>query len=144
MSTFPSTVVAVVTPGLSLYKVVGHAELPTIVAAGHLYLRGEGPEQWNIGLRENLTDAIERENIVGEPVSKDTHVVLEITFTTLGVAQYTKLCQGPDYHFQPTLQKISYRGTTDWKVWHFHGDLPLQAFDAQDNLLITTRIMEII
>lgn len=76
--------------------------------------------------------------------SKDTHVVLEIRFSSLGVAHYTTLCQGPDYGFRSTLQKMSYRGATDWKVWHFHADLPLEAYDEQGNLLVTSSLKEII
>ena len=75
---------------------------------------------------------------------EDTHVVLEITFTPLGLAHYAKICQGYDYGFQPMLQKRTYPDATDWKVWHFHGDLPLQASDEQGNVLITSRLMEIV
>ena len=42
------------------------------------------------------------------------------------------------------LEKVTYHDPKDWKVWHFHGDLPLQASDEQGNGLITTTVMEII
>ena len=139
MTTFGRTVVQGVSADLCLYKVIAVSDIPSILKKGCIYL-----EEWKIGLRENPTDALERECKIGESVSKDTHVVLEIRFSSLGVAHYTTLCQGPDYGFRSTLQKMSYRGATDWKVWHFHADLPLEAYDEQGNLLVTSSLKEII
>ena len=139
MTTFGRTVVQGVSADLCLYKVIAVSDIPSILKKGCIYL-----EEWKIGLRENPTDALERECEIGESVSKDTHVVLEIRFSSLGVAHYTTLCQGPDYGFRSTLQKMSYRGATDWKVWHFHADLPLEAYDEQGNLLVTSSLKEII
>jgi hypothetical protein len=111
---------------------------------GTIRLQGTGSEQWKMGLRENLADAVERTTKIFGPMHKDTHGVLEITFTPLGLGHYGKICQGLDYRFQPMLQKSTYRDATDWKVWHFHGDLPLKASDEHGNVLITTRPMEIV
>ena len=141
--TFPITVVPGSPEGLRLYKVEAVTEMTHIVPDGTLRLQGTGPEQWKIGLRETLVDAVERTTKISGPISKDTHVVLEITFTPLGLAHYAKIYQGCDYGFQPMLQKKTYRDATDWKAWHFHGDLPLQASDEQGNVLITSRLMEI-
>jgi hypothetical protein len=118
-------------------------ELRHILTDGTLRLQGTGSEH-HIGLRENFADAVERTIWIFGSMNKDTHGVLEITFTPFGLAHYGKICQGFDYRFQPMLQKSMYRDATDWKVWHFHGDLPLQACDEQGNVLITTRLMEIV
>ena len=141
MTTFGRTVVQGVSADLCLYKVIAVSDIPSILKKGCIYLE---EWKWKIGLRENPTDALERECKIGGSVSKDTHVVLEIRFSSLGVAHYTTLCQGPDYGFRSTLQKMSYRGATDWKVWHFHADLPLEAYDEQGNLLVTSSLKEII
>ena len=139
------TVVEGNSTGLRVYKVVKESNLLSIVSKGWLTLQDCGTEQWKIGLRENLSDAIERESKCGGLVSKDTHIVLEIVFSPVGIAYYTTQCQGSIYDFQPTLRKMSYRrDTTDWKVWHFQGELPLEAHDEQGNLLVTSRIMEIV
>ena len=144
MTTFDRTVVQGVSADLLLYKVIAVSDIPSIQAPGCICLAEAGANQWKVGLRENLADAIERESKIGGSVSKHTHLVLEIRFSSLGVAHYTTLCKGADYGFQTTLQKMSYRGDTDFKVWHFHADLPLQAYDEQGNLLVTSRLMEII
>ena len=145
MLTFPTTLVQDygIPACLCFYKVVAVTEFPTFFPHGILRLQETGAEQWQIGLCEYLVDAVERARKIYGLITKETHVVLEITFSPLGLAHYTKICLGPNYCFQPLLHKKSYRDDTDWKVWHFHGDLPLQASDAQDNVLITTRLMEI-
>ena len=97
MTTFGRTVVQGVSADLCLYKVIAVSDIPSILKKGCIYLE---EWKWKIGLRENPTDALERECKIGESVSKDTHVVLEIRFSSLGVAHYTTLCQGPDYDFR--------------------------------------------
>jgi hypothetical protein len=144
MSTFPITVVQGSPAGLCLYKVEAVTKLCHILPEGTLCRQGTGSEQWKIGLHEILADAVKHTTKISSPINKDTHGVLEITFTPLGLAHYGKICQDFDYRFQPMLQKNAYRDATDWKVWHFHGDLPLQASDENGNVLITTKLMEII
>ena len=142
MMSFPRTVVKSASAGLRFYRIVAKEAMNHMLEDGRLRLQDDGPGQWNIALRENLTDAIHRGMQSG--ASKQTHVVLEIQFSALGVAHYTTLCQGPSYDHQPTLQKMAYRSDVDWKVWHFHGDLPVEAEDEQGNLLVTCRTFEII
>ena len=105
--------------GLRLYKLEAMTDVDRIAEDGYLRLgsKNQPPaDQWKIGLRENLHDAVDREiKIVGD-VTKESHAVLEITFTPLGVAHYTQTCQGGDYKFQPTLVKQTYRDGKDWKV----------------------------
>ena len=141
MSTFPRTVVQSAPAGLRVYRVVALDAIQHMFQDGGLRLQGHGPGQWSIALREKLSDALDRGIYTG--ATKQTHVVLDIQFSPLGVAHYTTLCQGPSYSYQPTLQKMTYRGDKDWKVWHFHGDLPLQAEDEQGNSLVTSGILEI-
>ena len=176
MITFPTTTVPgiptdlVVTTDLIVYKCIAVKEIPSLFPDGIVHCQSTGPEQWEIALCENPADAVERTTKISDPVSKASHVTLEITFTPLGFAHYRKVCQGPDYHWQATMhigrsgtcetqrddmkvmetQKyadwktgLTYHGDTDWKGWHFHGDIPLQASDEQGNVLITTRIIEI-
>ena len=74
-----------------------------------------------------------------------THDVIQIIFSPLGVAHYTTKCQGVDYKFQSMLQKVLYKNSnTDGQAWHFHGDLPLHAYDERGNLLVKSDRMEII
>ena len=61
-----------------------------------------------IGLRENLEDAVDRTRMTERHFDKAKHLVLEITFTPMGVAYYTMTCQGPHNKFQPMLVKQSY------------------------------------
>ena len=145
MMTFPSTLVQGHPTPLITHKIIAITALEEkINPRGILTLQDEGSEKWKIGLREDLWDAIDRARRVSKiPIRKDTHVVFVIQFTPLGVAHYSKTYQGPDYRFQPFLQKKEYPGGRDWKVWHFHGDLPLQALDQQGNVLITTALQEI-
>ena len=103
---------------------------------------------WKVGLREDPEHALKREiKIAAEeergPVSKQTHLLCKVTFSALGVAYYTMLCKGSGYQFQPTLVKKPYDGDTDWKVWHFHDNLPLEAKDVNGNVLVTTEFQEI-
>ena len=119
-------------------------ELHNILEHGTLRLQATGAEQWKIGLRENVEDAVVREEQISGSISKHTHFVLEITFTPLGLAHYAKICKGHNYSFQPVLQKMVFRDLQDWKVWHFHDDLPLQAQDEQGNVLISSRFREIL
>ena len=97
-----------------------------------------------IGLRENLEDAVDRTRMTDRHFDKAKHLVLEITFTPMGVAYYTMTCQGPHNKFQPMLVKQSYGDVKDWKAWHFYGDLPLQAEDLEGNVLITTQLKEVV
>ena len=139
MLAFPSTTVQGFPSGLRFYKVEAKSDFAHPFPDGILRLQHEQ----KIGLRETLADAVDRTVKTEGYFDKEKHVVLEITFTPMGVAYYTKTCQGLDYKFQPMLVKQSYRDGQDWKAWHFHGDLPLQASDLEGNVLITTRLMEV-
>jgi len=140
----PCNVVQDVSKGLRVFKVLPFTEVENLYSEGRLCRKGGGPDKWKIGLRENLADAIWREDKIAPPVSKESHAVLEIFFSPLGVAHYATLCQGPDYQFQSMLQKKPCIGDKDWKIWHFNGDLALHACDDHGNLLVTSRLYEIV
>ena len=121
---------------LVVYKVVPLSETERIQRQGYIRRTGGGPDQRKVGLRETIEYAIQREIRVGGSFAKDTHVVVEIRFSPLGVAYYTTLCQGPNY--ASMLEKKTYHQATDWLVWHFHEDLPLSAYDEEGNMLVTS------
>ena len=132
-----------------LYKMVRKNELVVMFEQGFIRMNQDShADWWKVGLRENYMEALEREQKIAQkedrgPVNKETHFILKITFTALGVAYYTRLCKGVDYQFQPTLVKKPYKEDTDWKVWHFCDDLPMHATDANGNEYVTCTVMEI-
>ena len=137
-------------PGsLLLYKMETMEDYPGIVAQGFIPMKAVSPaDSWKVGLREDPKEAVEREQTIADkegrgPVSKHTHFLCEVTFTALGVAYYTMLCKDSGYQFQPTLVKKAYTDDKDWKSWHFHDNLPLEAKDVYGNVLVTTEFEEI-
>ena len=99
---------------------------------------------WYIGLRESPDEAVVRAGLVDETVNKDSHVILMVIFSLLGVAHFTTTCEDETYHFQPILHKICNRSAThDKGVWHFIRNLPLSLFDKQGNHLVSSQWMEI-
>lgn len=138
MAQFPTTRVQGSPTGLVVYKLVAMTEIDWIVSDGFVRCQNTGPDSWKIGLRETIDDAVDRTNKISGHCNKGTHGVLRITFTPYGLAHYSNKCAGPNYRFRTMLQKVWYNTDKDWKAWHFHGDLPLQAEDEHGNLLITT------
>ena len=140
------------TTTLCLKKVIPKEQTDALRATGLLKCPPDGPDQWRLGLREDTRAAVDRVSMIrpqGRPVTgtptQDTHDVLEIHFTPLGIAHFTQMCQGAEYGFGSLLSKQTYndRLGTDHKVWHFHGDLPLHAVDENGGLLIFTTIAQI-
>ena len=118
MTTFCSTIVKGMPACLHLYKAIAASEIRLVLSRGCIPRAEYGYDQRQISLGENLNDALDLETELGESVSKDTHVVLEIRLSSLGVAYYTMLSPGGDYGFRSTLEKMSDA------LWHFHADLP--------------------
>ena len=92
---------------------------------------------WNyIGLRESVAEAVERRRKTwGEPeVTDDTHIVLKVSVTRVGVSVLTLLTTAREDFSSSTLYKKPTNGVTlvDWKVWHFVGDLPLEFHAGYD------------
>ena len=140
-------------PGsLVVYKMVSKEDYDVIKDEGVLKLNPQSyADGWKIGLREDKDEALAREVKVYEkekrgPVNKETHVICEITFTALGFASYGMKATGHDYAFQPMLAKQKYPDyeDKDYKVWYFHGDLPLDAKDTAGNVLVQTVWHEIL
>jgi hypothetical protein len=102
-------------------------------------------QAWHIGLRERVVDAVDRAiKVEGrDNVSKETHMILRVTFSALGVAHFGTKCQDSSFQFRPKLYKMSYHDTNDWGVWHLLCDLPLSLNDEQGNTLVSSEYMEI-
>ena len=62
MATFRRTVLKGMHADLCLYKVTAVSDIPAILPHGCIRLGGSDADQWKIGLRENVADAVEREN----------------------------------------------------------------------------------
>ena len=122
--------------GLTLYKAVLQADVPEFERIGFLPLKRTGPDAGHIGLRESPQEALERTRLFHDRVCRDTHCLLRVRFTPLGVAHYAVRCQGQEYKFCPTLFKKTYKGDTDWGVWHFLEDLPLNAYSSDGRPMI--------
>ena len=100
---------------------------------------------WHIGFRERVVDAVDRAiKVEGrDNVSKETHMILRVTFSALGVAHFGTKCQDSSFQFRPKLYKMSYYDNIDWGVWHLLGDLPLSLNDEQGNTLVSSEYLEI-
>ena len=99
---------------------------------------------WYIGLRQEAQEALDRAGQVEEEVGKESHIMLEITFSPLGVA-YFGTTYADWYQYMPILHKV-YKpwATYDKGVWHYLDHLPLWLTDAMGNVLIATEMKEII
>ena len=82
-------------------------------------------EEKIIGLRERAEDAIERYRLNFGEIEKEKVKVLEVTFTSLGLAHFTTQTCGQENRFCSQLSKKTCGTDVDWGVWHFVGDLPL-------------------
>jgi hypothetical protein len=104
--------------------------------------------KWNyIGLRESVAEAVERRRKTwGESeVTDDTHIVLKVIVTHIGVSVLTRLTSAPEDFFASTLYKKPTNGVTlvDWKVWHFVGDLPLEGHTGYNEEVYTVQWMSL-
>ena len=102
-------------------------------------------QAWHIGLREREDYAVDRAIMVEgrDNVNKDTHMILRVTFSALGVAHFGRYYQDSSLQFRQKLYKKSYYGNIDWGVWHFFEDLPLSMIDEQGNTLVSSEFLEI-
>jgi hypothetical protein len=114
---------------LTTWTVVEKVDRPACERVGSVLIRYVNPGRDYVGLRERREDAMERAHLTSAAsVTSQTHIFLKTTFSTAGIARYATRTHGADHGFAPMLVKKVYRDTTyDWKVWHFHDDLPLQA-----------------
>ena len=102
-------------------------------------------QAWHIGLRKRVVDALDRAIQVegSDNVSKETHMILRVTFSALGVAHFGRYYQDSSLQWRQKLYKKSYYGNIDWGVWHLLGDLPLSLNDEQGNTLVSSEYLEI-
>ena len=129
---------------LVLYLIIRKADKDECVRQCAVQRRYVTPKMNYIGLRESVAGAVERRRKAWgedepEPVTDDTHIGLKVTVTREGVADLVLRISAPEDHFASTLSKKFYYGDkkTDWKVWHFVGDLPLQGHDSYDEKVYT-------
>ena len=132
---------------LHLYIFVQKCQIPDIMQKDMLEIP---PGWWHIGLRATIEEAQIRADQVETSVSKDTHCVLQVTFSPLGVAHFVTTFGDASYKFQPILSKVWNRPTGvdqvvfDKGAWHFNQHLPLSMFDEDDNPLISTEFKFIV
>ena len=125
---------------LVLYTMVSKACVQESV---ELNMLKKAENAWHIGLRERMEDAVDRAIKVEGRASKESHLILRVEFSALGVAHFGTTCQGSSLQFLPALYKKSYHGPTDWGVWHLLCDLPLSLNDVMGNTLVSSQWMEI-
>ena len=137
-------VVHTASEGLTLYTFIPKAEQPLVAAEGCLRMKRAGRDAWRIGLRTSVQDALDRASHFNAHVSKHTHCVLQIHFSSLGLAYYTTTTPGSDFNFKPTLYKKQFNDRhNDWGVWHFLGDMPLNCVDGSGNFFIASTWLDI-
>ena len=103
------------------------------------------PEDWKyIGLRQTPEEALRRLGQVGEVANKDTHVMLAVTFSPLGVAHFCSTFGDQSYKFMLMLSKMfHWYADDDHGVWHFIRNLPLSMNDEIGNELVSSEWKEI-
>ena len=127
---------------LQLYSVVQRSQINECIEKNMLEIP---KDWWYIGLRKTPEEAVVRAGQVGEQVDKDTHAILRVTFSLLGVAHFTQTYMDKSYLFEPVLHKICKPyDTRDKGAWHFNRNLPLSMSDDDGNPLIWTEFMEIL
>jgi hypothetical protein len=136
---------------LVLYLVMHKDDQAACDEAKAVQRRYVTPWQNYIGLRETLADAVDRRlKIWGgegiEPVTDDTHVGLRVTITSHGVDELVRRICAADDCFSSTLFKKIFPTDkkTDWKVWHFVGDLPLKGHPLYDTNVYTAEWIPLI
>ena len=142
-------------PGsLVVHTMVSKVFIGESIALNQLTMKMQcGVGQWKadraitqyIGLREREDYAVDRAIMVEgrDNVNKDTHMILRVTFSALGVAHFGTKCQDSSFQFRPKLYKMTFHDNNDWGVWHLLCDLPLSLNDDKGNTLVSSEYMEI-
>ena len=94
----------------------------------------------HIGLRTTPDDAMTRaQQVSWTPVDKNNHVILQVNFTEAGYFHYATI-SAAEHNFKPILSKMVYDkdNDTDWNVWHFNTDLPLESGSLNGDVWIST------
>ena len=110
---------------LILFAAAHKDDVATCKHSGMLPRRLQGSNAY-VGFREEAADALERASMISStPVSKDTHALLKVWVSAEALVRLTVTPAGVENRFAPMLHKRTYAGDTDWKVWHYCGDFPL-------------------
>ena len=126
---------------LVLHKLVSNALVQKCIDDN---LLEKQPWEWHIGLRQTVEVAVSRASFFEEDVSKDSHVMLRVTFTPLGVALFASTFTDETNNFRPILSKKVVSDDKDWGVWHFLQDLPLSLSTPDGEPLISSEWLEIL
>ena len=128
-----------------MFLAVDRDDYHVCCSGGKVPLRYVGDCEY-IGLREDIGAALARAALCSpETVTKATHLVVRVHFTPLGLAHYGIATAGAEHCFSPLLTKKLYpNDPTDWRVWHFHGDLPLGHVGPGGIAYLTTEWMQIV
>ena len=119
------TVCNVASPRLTLYVALHKDDAAHCQSRNIVPTRFVSPKKNVVGLRERAEDAIERYRLNFGEIEKEKLVLLQVSFTPLGLAYFTTQTCGPANRFCSQLSKMTYGTDVDWAVWHFVGDLPL-------------------
>ena len=111
------------TQGLSLYKCLLKTDVDRIMTTGVLSAKQQGPDQGYIGLRE----------------TPEARLSVRHPFMTMSISLRTVSCS---WSFRRMAFCILYHAVSGG-TWHFWGDLPLQAIDANGIPLINAQFFEI-
>jgi hypothetical protein len=129
---------------LLLYLIIHKADKEECERLFAVQRRYVTPKMNYIGLRESLAGAVERRRkawgeVEPERITDETHIGLKVIVTREGVADLVLRISAPEDHFASTLsKKVYFTDTkTDWKVWHFVGDLPLPGHELYNEKVYT-------
>ena len=86
---------------------------------------------------------MQREVKYAENVDKESHMVLEVTFSPFGIAYFTTSCGDEAYQFKPVLHKVAYSGPADRGAWRFIRDLPLSMKSCHGDPMVSSEWFEI-
>ena len=128
---------------LTLYLAVAFDDVQACMMQNSVPLRFVGNRAY-VGLREREADAFERASRhAASSVTKDTYALLKVRFSDLGVAHYVTSFGDASQHFASILSKKTFTDGTDWKVWHFYGDLPLRSESHDGQVLLETEWLQV-
>ena len=131
----PTAAVVTVLSELVCYLVLSASDRAACETFGYIPYRLASVGKSYIGLRERVQDAIVRY----KQFFNGPYMIVKITFTARGIAHYSVASAGPQHAFSSMLSKQVYwprsrtEVTEDYKVWHFHGDLPFKVGDELCN-----------
>ena len=125
---------------LVLYTLVAKSRVEQCIASNTLPLERW---QWHIGFRQEVGESLARQCEFDGHVDKDSHMVLRVTFSPLGVAHFVTTVGDKANQFLPVLHKVRCGWPTDRGQWRFIQDLPLSLSTALGQDLVSSEWLEI-